>query len=82
MTIKTGLGKLDADPALVWRAARDTGFVELPISIGHGLKVRELADHHRDPFDRLLIAQALAEGLAVVSQDEAFAAYPVASVWK
>lgn len=52
--------------------------VELPLTVRHGLAVQELPLHHRDPFDRLLIAQARCEGLTIVTGDRAFAAYDVA----
>ena len=53
----------------------------LPIELRHTLKVASLPLHHRDPFDRLLIAQALAEGLPIVSADPAFDSYPVQRLW-
>ena len=53
----------------------------LPISIPHLARVSLLPFHHRDPFDRLLIAQAIVENIAIVSVDSAFDAYPVQRVW-
>ena len=53
----------------------------LPIQSAHALHVVGLPDHHRDPFDRILIAQALVEGMTVVSGDNKFAAYPVPILW-
>jgi PIN domain nuclease of toxin-antitoxin system len=53
----------------------------LPITLDHVTKVETLPRHHRDPFDRLLIAQALHEGLSLVSIDPAFDAYGVQRVW-
>jgi PIN domain nuclease of toxin-antitoxin system len=50
---------------------------ELPIRRAHVLAVSNLPPHHRDPFDRLIIAQALAEDLVVVTSDRSFAAYGV-----
>ena len=52
--------------------------IELPVTVRHGLAVGQLPLHHRDPFDRLLIAQARCEGLTIVTADCAFAAYDVA----
>jgi PIN domain nuclease of toxin-antitoxin system len=52
-------------------------FSELPVLGEHALAVRDLPPHHRDPFDRLLIAQAMCEGLTIVTADRAFAAYDV-----
>ena len=53
----------------------------LPIELRHTFAVARLPLHHRDPFDRLLIAQALAEGLPIVSADPAFDSYPVQRLW-
>jgi PIN domain nuclease of toxin-antitoxin system len=53
----------------------------LPVSIQHSLAFMALPLHHRDPFDRLLIAQASAEGLTLISRDAAFKTYGVATVW-
>jgi len=53
----------------------------LPIQSAHALYVVGLPDHHRDPFDRILIAQALVEGMTLVSGDGKFAPYPVTVVW-
>ena len=53
----------------------------LSVELPHALHVVGLPDHHRDPFDRILIAQALVEGMTVVSGDNKFAAYPVPILW-
>jgi|SRR5271166_5979306 len=53
----------------------------LPITQNHALKVYELSLHHRDPFDRLLIAQAIIEEMTILTADRAFAKYPVDVVW-
>jgi PIN domain nuclease of toxin-antitoxin system len=53
----------------------------LPIEIEHLYRGTELPAHHRDPFDRVLVSQAIAEGLTLVSPDEVFRAYPVAVIW-
>ena len=53
----------------------------LPIQSAHALYVVGLPDHHRDPFDRILIAQALVEGMKLVSGDSKFTSYPVTIVW-
>ena len=58
------------------------GFNELPISFEHAEAVRQLPNHHRDPFDRLLIAQAFVEGLTLVSKDGRFADYGVKLLWE
>jgi PIN domain nuclease of toxin-antitoxin system len=79
--IKTSLGKLPLDgedlPALVDEA----GFALLPVTPAHAWAVERLPFHHRDPFDRLIAAQALHEGVPLVSGDTAFDAYGVTRVW-
>ena len=57
------------------------GFNELPITITHAQAAGDLPGPHRDPFDRLLIAQALVEGMSVVSNERAFDAYGVSRIW-
>lgn len=57
------------------------GIVELPLTVRHALRAQEMPWHHRDPFDRLLIAQALAEDVAIVTSDRVFAAYGVRVLW-
>ena len=76
ISIKRALGKLEAPLGLssvIW----NSGFAELPISLFHGEQAGGLPEHHKDPFDRMLIAQAQAEGLEIVSADEKFQAYGV-----
>ena len=58
-------------------AARDSGFVELPVTFRHAERMAGLPPHHRDPFDRLLVAQAEVEGLTLVSRDPVFGRYGV-----
>ncbi len=53
----------------------------LPITIEHTLAVAELAPHHRDPFDRLLVAQAVHDGMVLITADRIFERYPVAMLW-
>jgi PIN domain nuclease of toxin-antitoxin system len=76
IVIKRALGKLDApdDLELAMKANR---FLPLPITIPHALAVQALPDHHRDPFDRLLIAQAQHEGFLFISRDGHVASYGV-----
>ncbi len=57
------------------------GFGQLPILPAHTFRLIGLTDHHKDPFDRLLIAQALVEGVPIVSADVIFDAYGVTRVW-
>jgi PIN domain nuclease of toxin-antitoxin system len=79
IAIKKALGKLEAPDNLeeVMGANR---FLPLPITIAHALAVQTLPDHHRDPFDRLLIAQALHEGFRLVNRDADIAKYPVPQI--
>ncbi len=79
IAIKKGLGKLDApdDLEAVMDACR---FFPLPVTVAHALTVLSLPNHHRDPFDRLLIAQALHEGFRLVSRDPEIAKYPVPQI--
>jgi len=76
MTIKRQLGKLRTPPDFVSTIA-SAGFSELPISIEHGLAVESLPLHHRDPFDRMLIAQAIQEGCTLVTRDSNIQRYSV-----
>ena len=75
IAIKTRLGRLKADPAELAAAIDASGFVELPVSAAHAAGIRQLPLHHRDPFDRMLVAQALAEPLRLLTADAALAAY-------
>jgi len=74
--IKQALGKLDIDSSFL-DVVRGQGFELLSITADHAYAVGELPMHHRDPFDRLIIAQALLEGLTVVTRDPLFAKYAV-----
>lgn len=79
IAIKVSLGKLAPIPAL-HAAIRDLGFERLAITDAHLLALERLPLVHRDPFDRLLISQALVEGLSVATADGAFAGYAVSVV--
>jgi PIN domain nuclease of toxin-antitoxin system len=57
------------------------GFRELPISVDHAVQAANLPLHHKDPFDRIIIAQALLEGLAIVTGDPVFDQYGVTRTW-
>ena len=83
LAIKTNLGKLRAETLLsIWDTKlADEGFSELPISSAHGIRAGLLRRHHRDPFDRMLIAQSLEEKLPLVSADPLIARYPVEVIW-
>ena len=75
IAIKSSLGKIDADPIEVVAAIEAAGFVELPVRAGHAMGVATLPAHHSDPFDRILIAQAMAEPLRLVTADSVLARY-------
>jgi PIN domain nuclease of toxin-antitoxin system len=77
IAIKTALGKIDFhfSPEDIAQAAKETGFVELPVNSAHGAKVAHLPLHHRDPFDRLLIAQTLLMPAQLLTADSALVAY-------
>ncbi len=76
IAIKQRLGKLDA-PGNLFEVIEATGFAPLPINFVHSTLAARLPLHHDDPFDRMLIAQALNEGLVLVSRDRRFADYEV-----
>lgn len=73
--IKIQLGKLDADINSLINSIENEGFIELPISAKHAAKVTNLALHHRDPFDRVLIAQAITEPLRFLTVDSKLKQY-------
>jgi PIN domain nuclease of toxin-antitoxin system len=77
ISMKKALGKLVA-PDDLEQQVQAGGFLPLPISIAHGVAAGRLARHHEDPFDRMLIAQAYAEGLTIVTRDKRFNEYGVA----
>ena len=77
VAIKSGLGR-DAfriEPRAFRRELLDNDFLELPVTSRHALEVASLPLLHRDPFDRLLIAQAMAEGFTLLTADQQIAAY-------
>ena len=80
MAIKAGLGRLPVPPDLrSWLPERLTAerLTPIPVTLTHALGVERLPLHHRDPFDRILIAQAAAEEIAIVTRDRAFQPYGV-----
>ncbi|MHB1538503.1 MAG: type II toxin-antitoxin system VapC family toxin [Solirubrobacteraceae bacterium] len=80
IAIKVGLGKLEAPDDLPERL-EPLGFRRLPVTVADAWRVRSLPHHHGDPFDRLLIAQAQAESMPIVTGDPAFADYEVTVIW-
>lgn len=75
ISIKSALGKLDADPAEVLAAVEPAGFAMLPITGMHAARVAELPPLHKDPFDRMLVAQALCEPMILYTNDEVMRPY-------
>ena len=78
--IKTSLGKLKL-PASVETGVVESGFERLPVTFGHAEAVARLPFHHRDPFDRMLVAQCLTERLSLVTRDRRMGAYGIEVVW-
>nr|WP_313041028.1 type II toxin-antitoxin system VapC family toxin [Brevundimonas diminuta] len=78
VTIKRGLGRDDfqADPRLLRRGLIDNGYEELPITSEHAVSVEGLPPLHKDPFDRILVAQATVEGFTLLTSDALVAQYP------
>jgi PIN domain nuclease of toxin-antitoxin system len=84
LAIKVGQGKLTLSlPYRQWtdRAIADLKLTVLPITVEYADRQSTLPPHHKDPFDRLMIAQALVDGLPIVSADVAFDPYGVARIW-
>ena len=77
IAIKRSLGKLSAPPGLLGSLVEE-GFEELPFVSSHAAALENLPWHHRDPFDRMLIAQASVDGLALASHDSRISEYDVA----
>ena len=78
VAIKNGLGRVDfkIDVRLFRRGLLDNGYQELPISSLHATYLDTLPALHKDPFDRMLVAQACAEGILLLTSDSAVASYP------
>jgi PIN domain nuclease of toxin-antitoxin system len=83
IAIKARSGKLEAGPLLAdFQGQLELeGFAELPILIEHAMSAGSMPGPHNDPFDRMLVAQARAEGLSIVSQDRIFDKYSVRRIW-
>lgn len=75
IAIKSHLGKIEGDPDRLASAVEESGFIELPVTMRHTVGVARLPSHTRDPFDRLLIAQALSEPLLLMTADRALEPY-------
>jgi len=78
IAIKNTLGREDfrVEPRLLRRGLLDNGYTELPITGQHAVSIEGLPPLHKDPFDRILIAQALTEGITLITADAQLARYP------
>jgi PIN domain nuclease of toxin-antitoxin system len=78
IAIKITLGREDfrVEPRLLRRSLLDNGYAELPVTSQHAVNIDSLPPLHKDPFDRLLLAQALSEGITLVTGDAQLARYP------
>ncbi|MDK1389108.1 type II toxin-antitoxin system VapC family toxin [Sinorhizobium sp. 8-89] len=78
IAIKRGLGRPDfeADPRLLRRGLLDNGYEELSVSSAHAVEIDQLPLIHKDPFDRILIAQSIVEGVTLLTADEIVGKYP------
>lgn len=78
IAIKSGLGRDDfqADARLLRRGLLDNGYSELPIGSAHAVAIDNLPPIHKDPFDRILVAQAMVEGITLLTTDSLVAQYP------
>ena len=78
ITIKRSLGRDDfrVDPRLFRRALLDNGYAELPITGEHAINLDQLPLTHKDPFDRILVAQAMVEGITLLTNDRKLLGYP------
>lgn len=84
ISIKWALGRLvlrDRPEQLINQSLKENRLTALPITHQHAWLVGDLAAHHSDPFDRLLIAQAIREGLTLITADPLIRPYPVAILW-
>ena len=80
VAIKRSLGKLDAPEGFA-QTLLEAGALAVAVTVAHAEAVAELPWHHRDPFDRILVAQARSEGAVLVSRDDLLASYGVPMVW-
>jgi PIN domain nuclease of toxin-antitoxin system len=84
MAIKARLGRLEVAgdlPRVIPAHMASNAVQSLPVQMGHALSVHGLPDIHRDPFDRILVAQGLAEQMPILTQDENIAKYEVRVIW-
>jgi PIN domain nuclease of toxin-antitoxin system len=78
ISIKKSLGRDDfrVEPRLLRRGLLDNGYIEVPITSEHAVAIDSLPDLHKDPFDRILLAQAFIEGVTLLTADAQLARYP------
>lgn len=84
MSIKYSLDRLELSGTLdnIFEIIEASGFEILPITVSHILTTATLAYHHRDPFDRMLIGQAIYEGMKLMTKDSLFGSYEVEILWE
>ncbi len=73
---QSGKGDFGAEPGVLRRTLIENGYVELPVTGVHAAATSALPPIHKDPFDRLLLAQAICEGITLITADETLASYP------
>lgn len=78
VAIKRGLGRADfeVDPRILRRGLLDNGYEELAVTGAHAIAIDQLPQIHKDPFDRILVAQMIVEGLSLLTSDEVVGRYP------
>lgn len=84
IAIKLSIGKLklhESFEEFTQHSIYDNGFVLLDLTPNHAAALVHLPHHHRDPFDRMLVAQAIVEDVTLISADKALDAYPIQRVW-
>ena len=75
MAIKVSMGKLDVDLDEIRDHCLESGFIQLPITSEHAIAVKELEPHHKEPFDRLIVATAISEPMKLLTSDPQVAHY-------
>ncbi|MBZ9783578.1 type II toxin-antitoxin system VapC family toxin [Pseudomonas sp. REP124] len=75
IAIKVGLGKLSVDLEEIRQYCLESGFIELPVTSEHAIAVKDLEPHHRDPFDRLIVATAMTEPMKLLTSDTIMTRY-------
>jgi len=85
IAIKARAGRLEIFSgelsAFVERQVRENQFLPLPVTLSHSAKIHSLSNHHRDPFDQMLVAQSLVENIPILSVDPKIRSYGVAVIW-